>query len=193
MKVEAFGSYLQSQAALPGKARELYPLAITISREVGAGGKTIAELLGQRLTAAEKTPAISPWAVFDANLAKHVLEDHKLPPKLERFMSEDARLLPVEAIVEEVLGLHPASWTLVQHTTQTILRLAGLGHTILVGRGANVITARLQTVFHVRLVSPLATRIRHAAAYYHLSEVEAAKLVREQDHARRRYVRRFFK
>jgi cytidylate kinase len=42
------------------------------------------------------------------------------------------------------------------------------------------------------LVAPLATRIRHAAAYYHLSEVEAAKLVREQDHARRRYVRRFF-
>jgi hypothetical protein len=125
------------------------------------------------LTAAEKTPATSPWAVFDANLAKHVLEDHKLPPNLERFMTEDARLLPVEAIVEEVLGLHPSGWTLVQHTTQTILRLAGLGRTILVGRGANVITARLPNVFHVRLVSPLATRIRHAAEYCHLSETEA--------------------
>ena len=183
MKVEVFGSYLQSQAALPGMVRELHPLAITISREVGAGGKTIADLLGQRLTAAEKTPAASPWIVFDSSLAKQVLEDHNLPPDLERFMTEDARLLPVEAIVEEVLGLHPSGWTLVQHTTQTILRLAGLGHTILVGRGANVITARLPNVFHVRLVAPLATR---------MSEVEAAKLVREQDHARRRYVRRFF-
>jgi hypothetical protein len=192
MKVEVFGSYLQSQAALAQTAREPQPLAITISREVGAGGRTIAELLGQRLTAAEKTPAISPWAVFDANLAKHVLEDHKLPPKLERFMSEDARLLPVEAIVEEVLGLHPASWTLVQHTTQTILRLAGLGRTILVGRGGNVITARLPNVFHVRLVAPVGTRIRHTAKYYHLSEADAAKFVREQDHARRRYVRRYF-
>jgi hypothetical protein len=142
MKVEVFGSYLQSQAALPGMVRELHPLAITISREVGAGGKTIADLLGQRLTAAEKTPAASPWIVFDSSLAKQVLEDHNLPPDLERFMTEDARLLPVEAIVEEVLGLHPSGWTLVQHTTQTILRLAGLG--------------------------------------------------REQDHARRRYVRRFF-
>ena len=62
----------------------------------------------------------------------------------------------------------------------------------LVGRGANVITARLPNVFHVRLVAPIATRIRHAAAFYHLSEAEAAKLVREQDNARRRYVRRFF-
>lgn len=192
MKVDVFGSYLQSQAALPETAREPQPLAITISREVGAGGRTIAELLGQRLTAAEKTPATSPWAVFDANLAKHVLEDHKLPPKLERFVTEDARLLPVEAIVEELLGLHPSSWTLVQHTTQTILRLAGLGRTILVGRGANVITARLPNVFHVRLVAPLAKRIRHTAEYYHLSEPEAAKFVREQDQARRRYVRRYF-
>jgi cytidylate kinase len=191
MKVDIFGSYLQSQAAVPEKARESQPLSITISREVGAGGRTIAELLGQRLTAAEETPAASPWAVFDANLAKQVLEDHKLPPNLEQFMAEDARL-PVEAIVEEVLGLHPSAWTLVQHTTQTILRLAGLGRTILVGRGASIITARLPNVLHVRLVAPLATRIRHSAEYYHLSEAEAAKFVREQDQARRRYVRRYF-
>ena len=191
MKVDIFGSYLQSQAAVAEKARESQPLSITISREVGAGGRTIAELLGQRLTAAEKRPATSPWAVFDANLARHVLEDHKLPPNLERFMTEDARL-PVEAIVEEVLGLHPSGWTMVQHTTQTILRLAGLGQTILVGRGANIITARLPNILHVRLVAPVATRIWHSAEYYHLSEAEAAKFVREQDQARRRYVRRYF-
>jgi hypothetical protein len=192
MKVDVFGSYLQSQAAIPEKARELHPLSITISRETGAGGKTIAELVGQRLAAAERTPATSPWAVFDSGLATQVLQDHELDPKLERFMTEDAPLLPVEAIVEEVLGLHPSGWTLAQHTTQTILRVAGLGRAILVGRGANVITARLPNVFHVRLVAPIATRIRHVADYYHLSEPEAAKLVREQDHARRRYVRRYF-
>jgi hypothetical protein len=89
-----------------------------------------------------------------------------------------------------VLGATCRSGELAQHTTQTILRLAGLGRTILVGRGSNIITARLPKVFHVRLVAPLTTRIRHAAEYYHLSETEAAKLVREQDQARGRYVRR---
>jgi hypothetical protein len=134
------------------------------------------------LTAADKTPETSPWAVFDANLAGQVLEDHKLPPNLERFMAEDARL-PVEAIVEEVLGLQPSAWMLVQHTTRTILRLAGLGRVILVGRGANVITARLPNAFHVRLVAPLAQRIQHAADYHRLSQPEAAKRVREYDQA----------
>ena len=192
MKIDVFGSYLQSQAALPENARESQPLSIAISRETGAGGKTIAELLCQKLAAAEKSPNAHPWAVFDSSLAKRVLEDHELPPNLERFVTEDARLLPVEAIVEEVLGLHPSGWTLAQHTTKTILRLAGPGHAILVGRGANVITARLPNVFHVRLVAPLLARNRRAAEFYHLSEADAAKLVREQDHARRRYVRRYF-
>src|ERR1700692_1553934 len=126
MKVEVFGSYLQSQAALPGMVRELHPLAITISREVGAGGKTIAALLGQRLTAVEKTPAASPWIVFDSSLAKQVLEDHNLPPDLERFMTEDARLLPVEAIVEEVLRLHSSGWSLGPDTPQILPRLVAL-------------------------------------------------------------------
>jgi cytidylate kinase len=190
MKIDVLSSYLQSQAALAQQPHEPQ-LAITISREVGAGGRTIAELVAQRLTALEKTPAISPWAVFDANLAKQVLEDHKLPPDLERFVTEDAKIT-VEGIVEEVLKLHPAVWTLVEHTTKTILRLASLGHVIVVGRGGNVITARLANVFHVRLVAPLGMRIRHTAEYYHLNEAEAAKFVREHDDARRRYVRRYF-
>lgn len=187
----AFSRYLQAQPLVPETTRRPHPLAITISREAGAGGVTVAELLAQRLTAAETNPTTKPWAVFDAKLAKQVLEDHKQSLDLEKFMIEDARL-PVEAIVEEVLGLHPSSWTLVQHTTQTILRLAVLGRAILVGRGANVITARLPNVFHVRLVAPVATRTRHAAEYYKLSEHEAAKLVREEDQAKRRYLRRYF-
>lgn len=72
---------------------------------------------------------------------------------------------------------------LVQHTTRTILWLAGMGRIILVGRGANVITARLPNGFHVRLVAPLAQRIQHAADYHRLSQPQAAKRVREYDQA----------
>jgi hypothetical protein len=68
-RADAFSRYLQAQAALPDKSREPLSLAITISREAGAGGMAIAELLAQHLTAAEKSPATSPWAVFNANLA----------------------------------------------------------------------------------------------------------------------------
>src|SRR3984957_11714767 len=137
--LDNFSHSLQAQASRPENERAVRPLAITISREAGAGAVTVAELVRQRLTAADMAPSSSPWAVFDANLANHVLKEHKLPPDLARFMAEDARL-PMEAIVEEILGLHPSGWTLVQHTTHTILRLAGLGPSIVVGRGGNIIT-----------------------------------------------------
>ena len=95
--------------------------------------------------------------------------------------------------MEEVLGLHPSGWTLVQHTTKTILRLAGL-------RPRHPGRARCQ---HHHRAPPVTCftcgwwrRSRREFAIppdtTSLSEAEAAKLVREQDQARRRYVRRYF-
>jgi hypothetical protein len=60
MKIDVFGSYLQSQAAFPEKPR-VPQLAITISREVGAGGRTIAEQVGQRLAETEKIAESGAW------------------------------------------------------------------------------------------------------------------------------------
>jgi cytidylate kinase len=190
--LQAFSSYLSSQAAAQEKAYQPQQPSITISRETGSGAVTIGQMLVERLNAVSRSPGdTASWMVFDRNLAKQVLIDHELPQNLERFMVEDARL-PVEAIVEELLGLHPTQWTLVQQTTKTILHLAGLGRSILVGRGAEVITSRLPFVFHVRLVAPLEKRIQHASQYYSLTEEDAAKMIKDADHARRRYLRRYF-
>jgi Cytidylate kinase len=189
--LQSFSSYLSSQAAAQEKAYQPQQPSITISRETGSGAVTIAQMLVERLNAVSKSSDMAGWMVFDRNLATRVLADHELSQNLERFMVEDARL-PVEAIVEELLGLHPSQWTFVQQTTKTILRLASLGRTILVGRGAEVITSRLPFVFHVRLVAPLEKRIQHASQYYSLTEEEAAKMIKETDHARRRYLRRYF-
>lgn len=189
--LEAFRYYLQAQAAVPEKEREVHPLAITISREAGAGAVTIAGLAAERLHAAEKNAQAPPWTVVDANLAEHVLKDHQLSERLERFLTEDARV-PVDTAVSELLGLVPSPWTLVKHTTETILRLAQLGRVILVGRAGNVITARQRHVFHVRLVAPWTQRVRHLAEQNHIDEAEAARIAKNRDQARRRYLRRYF-
>jgi hypothetical protein len=109
--LDRFNRYLAAQAAIPEKAHLPMSLTITISREAGAGGTTIAGMVADRLTAAGSASS-TPWAVFDSNLAKQVLGDHKLSPRLEAFMTEEAKL-PIEEIVEEVLGLHPSRWTMV--------------------------------------------------------------------------------
>jgi cytidylate kinase len=190
--LEKFNRYLLLQAALPKEAPPAQQPSITISRESGAGASTVAQMVAEQLNAMSKPGAGEvTWTVFDKNLAKEVLVEHRLPLNLEKFMVEDARL-PVESIVEELLGLHPNSWWLAQQTTKTILHLASLGRVVMVGRGAEVITQLLPFVFHVRLVAPLSKRIKQAAEFYGLSPNEATMKVSEEDHARRRYVRRYF-
>jgi cytidylate kinase len=190
--LERFNRYLQLQATIQEKAPLPQQPSITISRESGAGATTVADMVADQLNAIVKPTATeAAWIVFDKNLAKEVLIQHKLSLDLEKFMVEDARL-PVESIVEELLGLHPNSWWLAQQTTKTILRLASMGRVVMVGRGAEVITQLLPYVLHVRLVAPLSKRIAQAGEFYGLSANEAAMKVADEDHARRRYLRRYF-
>ncbi len=186
--------YIGAQLASGGKAargesKRREP-AITISRQTGAGGIPIAEHLAEYLqTHGPKTPR--PWTVFDKNLVDQVLADHDLPKEIARYMPED-RISQIDDMVEELLGLHPPSWTLLRQSTETILHLAELGNVILVGRAANVITAQLDHVFHVRLVGSPAVRVKLVEEFYHLSRKAALDFMRKEDRGRQRYVKRYF-
>jgi cytidylate kinase len=164
--------------------------AVTISREAGAGGVSIGSRVVELLRAEQKRDEC-PWAVFDRNLVERVLADHELPTRIKEFMPEDTTA-ELKTTFEELLGLHPPSWTLFEHTTDTILRLAQAGNVVIVGRGSNIITSRLRHVLHVRMVAPLEKRIAHVAEHYQLGYDEAVAFVRKTDKSRRRYVSRYF-
>jgi hypothetical protein len=165
--------------------------AVTISRQAGCGAHIIAENLTALLqkSAAENEP---PWTVFDRNLMEKVLQDHNLPSRLARFLPED-RMTELQDIADELFGLRPASWTMVQQTGETILKLAEIGNVILIGRGGNIITAKLPNVLHVRLVSPLEKRIEHARGFYGLTRRAAREFCLREDTGRRRYLKKYFK
>jgi cytidylate kinase len=184
-------SYIAAQSARPGgKPPETILPAITISREAGAGALTIAQRAADEIERRIKIPEY-PWAIFDRNLVEQVLQDHDLPQRIKRFMPEDS-MVGFTAGLEELLGLHPGAWTLFEHTTDTILRLATAGHCILVGRGANIITRHLKNVFHVRLVAPVERRVDHCEKFYNLTRREALVFISHADAARRRYVQQHF-
>jgi cytidylate kinase len=164
--------------------------AVTISRQTGAGGHTVAEALAQDLNI-NGTLGSDPWAVFDRNLVEKVLEDHYLPSRLARFMPED-RVSEIEDALEEMCGLHPRSETLVDKMAETILRLAELGNVILIGRGANVVTNRLDYVFHVRLVGSLAKRIEYVQREQRIEKEAAREFICLEDRGRRRYLKKYF-
>lgn len=163
---------------------------VTISRQAGCGAHVVAAQLAEYLQAHD-TETKCPWTVFDHNLVEKVLEDHHLPKRLEKFMPED-KVSEIADIMDELFDLHPSSWTLVHKASETILRLAELGNVIVIGRGANVITAKLKHAFHVRLIGSLETRIARMRRFERLDEKVAAKLVRDQDLGRQRYLKKYF-
>lgn len=185
----AFSAYLTAHAQGSAHRPETILPAITISRECGSGAVAVAQLIAEHGHGAIG----HPWAVFDRNLAEHVLGDHHLPPQLERFMPED--VIPnLKGAFEEFLGLHPSNWTLLQYTNESILRLAHAGRCVIVGRGGNFVTAHIPSVLRVRLVAPLEMRVRQMRPQLKLPGGDDAvrSYILETDRARRRYIRRHF-
>jgi hypothetical protein len=165
--------------------------AVTISRQAGSGAHAVADILATLLQA--RTPKDAcPWTIFDRNLVGKVLQEHNLPERVAKFMPED-RTSEIADTMEELFGLHPPSWLLVRKVTETILHLAELGNVILIGRGAAVVTANLEHVFHVRLVSALEKRVQRIQELNHLSKEAALKFLHEEDRGRERYLKKYFK
>jgi cytidylate kinase len=164
--------------------------AVTISRQAGCGAAAVANRLAEYLQA--RTPADEPrWTVFDKNLVEKVLDEHNLPQRLAKFMPESCSS-EIEDTIDELFGLHPPSWILVRQTAETILRLAKLGNVIIIGRGANIITSKLDSVFHVRLVASLESRIRHIQENDDLQRKAALEFIHHEDKGRQRYLKKHY-
>lgn len=163
--------------------------AITISRMTGAGGHVIASELAEYMQTHGR--AHDPWTVYDQNLVEKVLEEHNLEKRIAEVMSEEHKTMLAD-LVEALIGKHPSSWTLVQHTNATMLRLAAMGNCILVGRGGVVITSRLSNVFHVRLVGSLEKRVEYGQRVYGVDRQTAIQFINKRDEGRRRYLKDYF-
>jgi hypothetical protein len=166
--------------------------AITISPQTGAGAEEIARQLVSVLENREPR-GHAPWTVFDRHLVQIALQEHHLPERLARFMSEDRRSY-VDDVIDEMIGLRPPSWEVIPKIIQSVQHLADAGHVILVGRGAGIVTGGMPNVFHVRLIASLPKRIEcvQKLEMENLSPKAAAKFIARIDRGRGRYVKAHF-
>lgn len=191
---ERYVSFIQCQfkATQEGqdtsKRKQIRP-TITITRMTGSGGNLMANKIAELLQ--KRAPAECQWAVFDQNLVEKVLEEHNLPAEVGRFMPENKRSF-INDVVEELIGLHPPTWTLVRQTAETILHLAEAGNAIIVGRAANVITSVLPNTFHVRLVGSFERRVERIMSLSKMSRKEAEHFVRREDEAKANYLKHYY-
>jgi cytidylate kinase len=187
---ETFSSYLQAQWTESRPAATTIKRAVTISRQAGSGAKGIATELARYLEKHAAQPAV-PWMTFDKELVEQVLEEHHLPHSLAVLRPED-RVPRIEDMIEEVLGALPPSHQFVRQTAETILKLAHAGNVIIIGRGANVVTAPFPHILHVRLVSSFDKRVQRIQGYDHCDRKAAMAFIKKADTGRRRYLETYF-
>jgi cytidylate kinase len=186
-------SFINSQTSGHPRPREALAVrrAVTISRMAGCGAVHVAEKLAGILEQHAPTPGVK-WTVFDRQLMLKVLEDHNLPTHLAKFLPED-RVSFIHDTLADIFHVHPTSDQMVKLISETVMQLAEVGNVIIVGRGANMVTAQMPHVLHVRLVADLDERIERVCREYNKTPGEARHYCMEEDPARTRYIRTYFK
>ena len=175
------------QARLLGQAGETSDrsaapaFTIALSREVGAGGTSVASEVGARLG----------WPVYDRSLLERVAREMNLRVKLLESIDEK-RVSWIEEVAEGFAsGPLVSESRYVRHLIETILSLGTHGHCVIVGRGAPQILPPATTL-RVRLVASLEDRITVMSRELNVSRAEAARHVEATQRERVRFIKDHF-
>lgn len=154
---------------------------ITISREMGSGGKAIANLIALQLG--------KPWKVYDHALIDKIAKNKDLEEEL--IKSIDPKRLPLaDIIVDSIFGKRKSNLPGYYRHLVKVLSLAGLkGYSIILGRGANFL---FPSSLNIRIICLLDQRITWQMTYEHISRSEAIKRIEESDRERRKFVESLF-
>ena len=163
---------------------------ITISRETGAGAEKVSQFIVENFSEFNSGNN-HPWAIFDQNLIEKVLQDHHLPYRLSEIM-EERKYSAVQSIMSELISGQPGTWTLFHKTTETILQLAHIGHSIIVERGGNIITSKMDNCFHIRLIGSQSDKVNHVQEYYNFDKKQALDFINKEDENRKEYISAYF-
>ncbi len=188
------GLYQQNLRDDDAKRQQPHPPFITISRQAGAGGRSIAKQLADRLND-EIDPGELSWTVWDNELVERVAAEHDLPVANVAALEGE----PPTWLEQALCGLaiespanHPDELKVYHRVATTIRALAEIGRVVIVGRGAALITRDMTGGTHLRLVAPLEYRIAATAKAMGASAEVAAAVVRQKDHSRESFYRRYW-
>jgi cytidylate kinase len=158
--------------------REVSPRVVTISREFGAGGARVAQLVAEQLG----------FTLWDHAFVKTVAERAGADPAFVEAIDERQRDLLDDVMSSGFLRVPISGSTYRRLLTRTVSELAEHGAAVIVGRGANFLVKPEQAL-RVRVICPLAERVRRHAASALVSLPDAERLVQQKDHERLRFVR----
>jgi len=154
---------------------------LLISREKGAGGNTVARLVGKRLG----------WQVFDNEMVDEIAKQAHVRRQLIESLDERVQATIQDIINQLLIPGEIGESDYLSYLKQVVLALGHQGDVIIVGHGARFILPS-QFGLCVRMVAPIEARIRRVADKTNLSLAAARVEVEKTDRERVKMVHHHF-
>jgi cytidylate kinase len=151
---------------------------VCISREAGAGGGTIARMVGRRLD----------WKVYDHELIEAIAARMELSADEVRTFDELAPSVVQDWILPLREEYYAPQEAYLDHLAKLVEAIGRAGESILVGRGANYLLPRGEAL-SVRIVAPPKARAARLAERMQVSVRTARRAARDLDRRRLQFDR----
>src|SRR3954451_7502107 len=155
---------------------------VCISREAGAGGGTIARMVGRRLD----------WKVYDHELLEAIAHRMEVSTDEVRAFDELAPSVVQDWILPLREEYYAPQEAYLDHLAKLVLAIGRAGESIIVGRGANFLLSRQDTL-SVRIIAPLKSRAVRLAERMHVSVQTARRAARDLDRRRTQFERTIYR
>jgi CMP/dCMP kinase len=175
---------------------------ITIGRQFGAGGKTVAEMLARRLKVDVLDSQLINKVAHRLELPKEEVEaeDEQPGSLLHRLLmalgsASGEPMIPPEATAWNPPNVDPAFDTrraVLQITQHVIEEAAREGNVVIVGRGGAYILRDFEGALHVFLRAADTIRVKEVMARLKLSEEEARRRLKQTDENWSAYIKQVY-
>lgn len=176
---------------------------ITISRQFGSGGDTIAARVGELLGYPLLDKALMAEVANEVGLAPGQVVDfseanHQARSILNRLLMRQAKVAEVRTWTEDTKGVRQAAVEpLTEEQALSIVRgvmdaVARRGSVVIVGRGSQAALRDMPGTLHVRIEAPFDQRMHRVQAEEDVLPMRAERMIDERDRASQDYLRRFY-
>jgi hypothetical protein len=194
--VEKIDRFLRAQLAAEGGAasRAAEPGVrpfVTISRQAGAGGLPLAEVMLDVFTQQSDARVFGGWQVYDRHLCEIVASDPTFAGSLDSLLESHHKPKPGD-FLHQIFGPTTHQTMLMDRVFLVVHTLAAMGKAIIVGRGGSEVTKAMAQGISLRLVAAEKSRVARIMEMLDLSEPDARAVVRKRDTDRARLMKDHF-
>jgi cytidylate kinase len=158
---------------------------ITISRQFGAGGKTLGKLVAEKLGYTFADDDIVQMVAEAANVSPHWVEsvEREAGGRLSRVISSMVSKRLVDRILKDERGYIDEQIYL-DYLVVIIAQIAEEGNVVILGRGSQYILNDHPDAFHILMIDEFENRVKFMMQHYDFSASRATQVVNREDKRR---------